>query len=147
MPPTGPDPAVNKGSDGDDWKWRRVVGRIIDGVGGTTEWPRVLFAGVMMVRLMLPIFRRGGVGGLTKAGEAGADVRSWSVGGGAVAMARPRLYEADVLTARFLRFLGRLAGVTGLGVSTVGSDRESDFEGSREVKREAFMAKLSDWGD
>jgi hypothetical protein len=73
----------------------------------------LLLAGVMIVKLMLPIFRRGGVGGLTNAGDAGADVLSWSVGGGAVAMALPRLYEADVLTARFFRFLGRFAGVTG----------------------------------
>jgi hypothetical protein len=32
------------------------------------------FAGVMMVRLMLPIFRRGGVGGFTNKGEDGADI-------------------------------------------------------------------------
>jgi hypothetical protein len=84
---------------------------------------------------------------LTKAGEAGADVLSGSVGGGAVAMARPRLYDADVLTARFFKFLGRFAGVTGRAASTAGRDRASDFEGSRDVKREAFMAKLSDCGD
>jgi hypothetical protein len=124
-----------------------VVGRIIEGVGGTIDSPMLLLAGVMMVKLMFPIFRRGGVGGLTKAGDAGADVLSWSAGGGAVEMARPRLYEAEVLTARFFKFRGLFAGVTGLWVSTVGSDKASDFKGSSDVKREAFMAKLSDWGD
>jgi hypothetical protein len=91
IPPAGPKPDVKSGSEGDDWKCLRAVGLVIDGVGGTA-FPMVEFAGVMIVKLILPIFLRGGVGGLTNKGEDGADF-CFSCSGlrGVVEMARPRL--------------------------------------------------------
>jgi hypothetical protein len=91
IPPAGPRPDVNRGSEGEDWKCLSAVGLEIEGVGGT-GFLMVEFAGVIMVRLILPIFRRGGVGGFTNRGEDGADF-CFSCSGlrGAVEMARPRL--------------------------------------------------------
>jgi hypothetical protein len=74
IPPAGPRPDVKSGRDGEDWKCRRAFGLVIEGVEGTTVFDTLEFAGVIMVRLILPIFRRGGVGGFTNKGEDGADI-------------------------------------------------------------------------
>jgi len=110
-------------------------------VGGTC----VELAGVIIVSDIFPSFLFGGVGGLTKAGLAGADVLS-SGFNGVVEMARPRLYAAVVLTAKFLRLRPFLPGVAGLGTST-GTISESGFELLSAVNREASMAKFMLVGD
>jgi hypothetical protein len=68
-----------------------------------------------MVNPRLLGFLLGGVGGLTKEGELGADnVDSFFASGkDAVEAARPVFNELVVFTARFFRFLGFLAGVVG----------------------------------
>jgi hypothetical protein len=98
MPPDGARPGVQRGNEGEDWKWRKVFGRVMDGVGGTATLViplLVLSDVVLIVRPTLANFLLGGVGGLTKEGEDGADVRSgaFAKGGanGADMMARPRL--------------------------------------------------------
>jgi hypothetical protein len=112
-------------------------------VGGTC----VELAGVIIVSDILPNFLLGGVGGLTNAGLAGADVLSGpSAFSGVVEIARPKLYAAAVLTARFLRLRPRFPGVAGLGTST-GTISESGFELLRAVNREASMAKFMLDGD
>ena len=126
------------------------MGRAYDGVCGAPLF-KLLFAGVIIVKLMFPSLRLGGVGGLTNAGEAGAETLSWlsSFLRGAVAIARPRLYAAEVLTARFLRFRGLLAGVAGLCSSNTGKVGMLDF-GSMGVNLDSFMAKdiaVGDCGD
>jgi hypothetical protein len=122
----------------------------MDGVGGTGMLVTLLLAGVMMVRLILPNFRFGGVGGLTNAGEAGQDTGSCGFGDlrGAVAIARPRLYDAVVLTARFLRFRGLLAEDAGRCNSNTGSVGSCWVVGfSIGVKRDSFMANDMAVGD
>lgn len=71
--------------------------------------------GVWIVKPRLLGFLLGGVGGLTKEGEFGADdvVSFFASGKDAVEAARPVFNKLDVFTARFLRFLGFLAGVVG----------------------------------
>ena len=94
MPPSGPKLGVQSGSDGDDWKCRNVFGRANDGVGGmASRVGRLGLEGVMMLRPRLFGLFFGGVGGLTKAGDGGAELRSGSdlsCGlNGAVEIARP----------------------------------------------------------
>jgi len=107
----------------------------------------VELAGVMIVRLILPILRRGGVGGFTNSGEVGADdCFSGSGWSGAVGRPLPRLYAAEVLTARFFRFLRfrpRLAGVLGRR----SAENVSGFGPSKGVNLEASMAKFIEDGD
>ncbi len=71
-----------------------------------------------MVRPRLLGRRRGGVGGLTNEGEAGADADWGSAlvarGREAVEMARTEGNVDAVLTARFFRFRAFFAGVEGL---------------------------------
>jgi len=71
--------------------------------------------GVWMVKPRLLGFLLGGVGGLTKEGEPGAEnVDSFFTSGkDAEEAARPVFNKLDVFTARFFRFLGFLAGVVG----------------------------------
>src|SRR6186713_1581157 len=66
MPSLGPWLGVNSGSDGDDWKWRKVLGRVRDGVAGIASLDgRLPFAGVFMVSpSALGLLLCGGVGGL-----------------------------------------------------------------------------------
>jgi hypothetical protein len=138
---------VNNGKDGEDWKCRRAFGRIIDGVGGTGLPIAFELAGVIIVRLIFPIFRFGGVGGFTNNGDVGAEVCFCGSGFiGAVASDLPRLYAAEVLTARFFRFLPRLAGVLGLR-SVGGRTRVSVVPFSAGVNREASIAKFIEAGD
>lgn len=67
---------------------------------------------------------------------------------GAVARARPRLYDAEVLTARFLRFLGLFAGVVGLCNSKIGRvGGPRGFWASIGVNLDSFMAKFIEVGD
>jgi hypothetical protein len=110
---------VQSGSEGEDWKCRSVFGRVREGVGGiASRGIELLLAGVMIVRPRLLIFRRGGVGGFTKAGDTGAmtlSIDGASATKEADATARPSEYGAvDVLTARFFRFRAFFAGVEGL---------------------------------
>jgi hypothetical protein len=78
------------------------------------------------------------------AGDAGAEVlRSGSSGlRGVVAMARPRLYAAEVLTARFFRFLARLAAR--VGRASAGMTSTLSLVLSSAEKREESMAKFMD---
>ena len=114
MPSLGPWLGVNSGSDGDDWKWRNVLGRVRDGVAGIASLDgRLPFAGVFIVSpSALGLLLCGGVGGLTKDGDAGADVLSlggFAPGAGPLRAAEGRARGApiasnpEVETARFLR--------------------------------------------
>lgn len=77
MPPSGGKPDVINGNEGDDWKCRSVLGRLKDWVGGMESAGRFLVGpGVSKDKLRFACLRLGGVGGLMKAGEAGADVLS-----------------------------------------------------------------------
>lgn len=70
-----------------------------------------------MVKLRLLGRRLGGVGGLMKDGDAGAEVFFSffaTAGRGAVGLERRLLSEVDVLIPRFFKFLGFFAGVVGL---------------------------------
>lgn len=148
IPPAGPAPAVCNGSDGDDWKWRRVAGLDKAGVDGTPFG----FAGVTIVKLNFPSLRFGGVGGFTNAGEAGADNFNGSCGcNGAVAKARPRPYDAEVLTAKFLRLRGRFDASVGLCCTSktgrVGSDSADLIGDSIGVNRDSLIGKDMEVGD
>jgi hypothetical protein len=113
----------NSGSCGEDWKCLKVPGRLNDGVGGMESFVgafegKMLFAGVWRVRARALGLRLGGVGGLTKDGDTGADVTvslfPRARDGNAVDEAgRPSDNALEVLTARFFKFLGFFAGVIG----------------------------------
>jgi hypothetical protein len=114
----------------------------MDGVGGMASLVMLVLAGVLMVRPMLASFRLGGVGGLTKDGDEGAEVRSVTTGGGANGadiMARPRLYALVVLTARFFRLRGFFAEGLGRCMSKKGAVVGSVIVRSGGLKREASM--------
>lgn len=85
---------MHRGSEGEDWKWRNVFGRVMLGVGGIPILGTVLLAGVL-IESPRASFRRGGVGGFTKEGEDGSDdsMGSWAAGAGTGAdiTALPRL--------------------------------------------------------
>jgi hypothetical protein len=100
----------------------------------------VLLAGVLMVKPIAPNFRRGGVGGLTNAGAAGIEIWLEAVGlNGAVANARPRLYDPAVLTARPLRFRGFFDGADDFCISKKGNLVDSDLTMSSPLNREASI--------
>jgi hypothetical protein len=82
----------------------------------------------MIVKPRLLSFLRGGVGGLTNAGETGAEILSFVVAmtgcaaRGADVDTRPREYVAVVVsTARFFKFRAFFAGVAGRCISKKGS--------------------------
>jgi hypothetical protein len=75
-----------------------------------------LIPGVAMVKLRFDGRLRGGVGGLMKSGEGGAELFfSWSActAGAAGAWARRLVSEVVVLIPRFFRFRAFFAGVVG----------------------------------
>lgn len=76
MPPAGGIAGEHSGSDGEDWKCRRVLGRFRDGVGGIESVGSAPFPVVFRVRARLLGLRLGGVGGLTKEGEEGAEAEA-----------------------------------------------------------------------
>lgn len=117
IPLEGPKLGAHNGSDGDDWKWRKV-GRLKDGVEGMTS--RVgLFSvlpGVEIVRLRFDGRLLGGVGGLMKSGEGGAELffSLLTTPTGAGVCPRRLVSEVVVLIPRFFRFRAFFAGVVGL---------------------------------
>ena len=89
MPPLGATLGEHNGNDGDDWKCRNV-GLLRDGVEGMTSRVGLLslIPGVAIVRLRFDGRLRGGVGGLMKRGDGGAELFfSASAGAGAAAAA------------------------------------------------------------
>lgn len=101
-----------------------------------------------MVKLILPILLFGGVGGLTNIGELGADDCFCGSGfRGALESPRPRLYAAEVLTARFFRFFRFLPRLPG-GLAFLGmANMESGDVVSSGVNLEASIAKFIEDGD
>ena len=101
----------------------------------------LLFAGVIMERPRLVSFRFGGVGGFTKAGEAGADSRSAGGSSPAIdadATARPSENVAvavAVFTARFFKLRAFFAGVAGRWSSKNGGCIGSVYDRSVSLKR------------
>lgn len=75
IPPAGATLGEHNGSDGDDWKWRSV-GLLSDGVEGMTSLVGLLslIPGVAIVKLKFEGRLRGGVGGLMKRGDGGAEL-------------------------------------------------------------------------
>jgi hypothetical protein len=64
----------HNGNDGDDWKCRKA-GRLNEGVEGISSRAGLLsLPGVEMVRLRFEGRRFGGVGGLMKSGDGGAEL-------------------------------------------------------------------------
>jgi len=121
MPPSGAKLGVQSGKDGEDWKCRKALGLRSDGVAGMVSLVgrKPILPGVWMVRPRLLSLRFGGVGGLTKEGDAGAETLSVEVGFSTtgkdpVDIPLPSVNALWVFTARFLRFRAFFAGVTGL---------------------------------
>lgn len=94
-----------------------MLGLLTEGVGGISRVGRALFLPpVCSVRARVLGLRLGGVGGFTKEGDDGAeeDGGAFCTDGRFDAVAgRPKPSDPDVLTARFFRFRGFLAGVVG----------------------------------
>lgn len=75
IPPAGATLGEHNGRDGDDWKWRRA-GLLREGVEGITSLVGLLslMPGVAIVKLRFDGRLRGGVGGLMKRGDGGAEL-------------------------------------------------------------------------
>lgn len=106
----------HSGKEGDDWKWRSA-GRLKDGVAGMMSRTGLfsVLPGVEMVKLRFEGRLFGGVGGLMKSGDGGAEL-VFSLGTtamGAGVCARRLLREDVVLIPKFFRFRGFFAGVVG----------------------------------
>lgn len=118
IPPLGPlrFALEHIGRDGEDWKWRSA-GRLKEGVEGMrslTGLPSLL-PGVEMVKLRFDGRLFGGVGGLMKRGEGGAEL-VFSLGAaatGAGVCPRRLLSDDAVLIPKFFKFRGFFAGVVG----------------------------------
>lgn len=143
MPPLGATLGEHNGNDGDDWKWRNV-GLFRDGVEGMTSLVGLLslIPGVAIVRLRFDGRLRGGVGGLMKRGDGGAELLfSASAGAGAAAgpWARRFVREVVVLMPRFFRLRAFLAGVVGRANSKklCADKTPSEVSGLRALKSEA----------
>ena len=143
MPPLGATLGEHNGNDGDDWKWRNV-GLFRDGVEGMTSLVGLLslIPGVAIVRLRFDGRLRGGVGGLMKRGDGGAELFfSASAGAGAAAgpWARRFVREVVVLMPRFFRLRAFLAGVVGRANSKklCADKTPSEVSGLRALKSEA----------
>lgn len=116
MPPAGGMAGEHSGSDGEDWKCRKVLGRFIDGVGGMESVGSAPLPPVCKVKARLLGLRLGGVGGLTNEGDEGAedDGGGFCTGRAAVVAVRPpRLRVEAVLTAKPFKLRGFFAGVVG----------------------------------
>jgi len=109
-------PGEHSGNDGDDWKWRRG-GRLKDGVDGMRSRTGLfsVLPGVDIVKLRFDGRLLGGVGGLMKSGDGGAELffslGATATGAGVCPRKLPR--EDAVLIPRFLRLRGFFAGVVG----------------------------------
>jgi hypothetical protein len=153
----GPRLGAHSGRDGDDWKWRNA-GRLKDGVEGITSRAGLfsVVPGDPIVRLRLDGRLLGGVGGLMKRGEGGAELflslLTRPIGAGLW----PRRLVSDVvvLMPRFFRFRAFFAGVVGLCNSKKAVDDDSAWlvSGRRERKSatnedEAAVLASGDSGD
>jgi hypothetical protein len=139
MPLGGPRLGAHSGRDGEDWKWRNA-GRLKDGVEGITSragFDSVL-PGVPIVKLRFDGRLLGGVGGLMKSGEGGAELfRSLLTSPiGAGLWPRRLVREVVVLMPRFFRFRAFFAGVVGLASSkkVLGEESAGLVSGLRERK-------------
>lgn len=125
MPPSGAAIGENTDKEGDDWKWRRVLGRLKAGVGGAalvaSDSDRLVVPrpGVEIVSPSLLGFRfGGGFGGTMNEGDAGADIGCEDSTTEAVEMASvgscaPGLADADIFNERFFMFRTFLPGDSG----------------------------------
>lgn len=116
MPFAGPILGGHSGRDGEDWKWRRA-GRLNEGVEGMTSRAGLLsvLPGVEMVKLRFDGRLLGGVGGLMKSGDGGAELflslLTTAIGAGV--WPRRLVRDVVVLMPRFFRFRAFFAGVVG----------------------------------
>lgn len=107
---------VCKGSEGEDWKCRSMVGRVNDGVGGTGMFAScgnaLLLAAVWIVKPKLVGRRFGGLGAFEKDNDtmsmSGGFLVEEDISNDVVDAARPMPRVPVVLTAKFLRLRGRL---------------------------------------
>lgn len=144
IPPVGAALGEHKGRDGEDWKWRSV-GLLRDGVDGMTSLVGLLslIPGVAMVKLRFDGRLRGGVGGLMKRGEGGAELflslLAWAAAGAAGPWARRLVSEVVVLMPRFFRLRAFFAGVVGRASSKklFPVKTPSDVSGLRALKSAA----------
>lgn len=167
MPPSGAAMGENTDNDGDDWKCRRVLGRLKAGVGGTLEAfdserlvvPR---PGVEMVSPSLLGFRFGGLGGTMNEGDAGAEIGCEDSTTEAVEMASlgscaPGLVVVDMFKERFFMFRIFLPGDSGRvrpgrGRSEPGGDSIPLFSGNwlvnlKDLKDVRGAIETADSGD
>jgi hypothetical protein len=139
MPLGGPKLGAHSGSDGDDWKWRNA-GRLKEGVEGITSRAGLVsvLPGEPIVRLRFDGRLLGGVGGLMKSGEGGAELFRSLVTSptGAGLLPRRLVREVVVLMPRFFRFRAFFAGVVGLASSKklLGEESAGLVSGLRERK-------------
>jgi hypothetical protein len=133
----------HNGREGDDWKCRNA-GRLRDGVEGMTSLVGLLslMPGVAIVKLKFDGRLRGGVGGLMKSGEGGAELffsMLACTAGAAGAWARRFVSEVVVLIPRFFRFRAFFAGVVGRASSKklCPGDTPSEVSGLRALKSAA----------
>ena len=124
MPPSGAAIGENTDKEGDDWKCRRVLGRMKAGVGGTTlgavDSGRFVVPrpGVEMVSPSLLGFRFGGLGGTMNEGDAGAEIgcedsATEAVDTPSLGSCAPVLVEVDMFRERFFIFRTFLPGDSG----------------------------------
>jgi hypothetical protein len=117
IPFEGPKLDPHNGNDGDDWKWRNA-GRLKEGVEGITRRAGLFSAlpGDPIVKLRFDGRLLGGVGGLMKSGEGGAELvlSLLTTATGAGVWPRRFVREVVVLIPRFFRLRAFFAGVVGL---------------------------------
>jgi hypothetical protein len=139
IPLGGPRLGAHSGRDGDDWKWRNA-GRLKDGVEGITSRVGMfsVLPGVPIVRLKFDGRLLGGVGGLMKSGEGGAELflSLLTNPNGAGLWPRRLVREVVVLMPRFFKFRAFFAGVVGLCSSkkALGDESAGLVSGLRERK-------------
>lgn len=116
IPLAGATLGEHNGNDGEDWKCRNA-GRFRDGVEGITSRAGLLsaFPGVPISKLRFEGRLLGGVGGLMKSGEGGAELffSLLTTATGAGVWARRFVNEVVVLMPKFFKFRAFLAGVVG----------------------------------
>lgn len=124
MPPSGAALGENTDKEGDDWKCRRVLGRLKAGVEGATsdefDSDRLVVPrpGVEIMSPSLLDFRFGGLGGTINEGDAGAEIGCEDSTTEAVEMASlgscaPGLVDVDMFRERFFMFRTFLPGDSG----------------------------------
>ena len=139
MPFAGPMLGGHSGSDGEDWKWRSA-GRLKDGVEGMTSRAGLfsVLPGVDMVKLRFEGRLLGGVGGLMKSGDGGAELflSLLTTATGAGVWPRRLVREVVVLMPKFFKFRAFFAGVVGLCSSknALGDESPGLVSGRRDLK-------------